>query len=376
MAGGIAHDFNNLLMGILSTADFLAEEAEGELREDLETIISASKQASALCGQLLVYAGKGSHSSTKVELSQLLEDSRPLISVLVPPTGRLSTNFGDEKIWTDVDPVQIQQVLINLAKNASEALVGSGRVEISLTSVRCERASFAKALVGADREPGEYCKITVSDNGEGMDRETLGKVCEPFFSTKSRGHGLGLAAVLGIVERHGGALLVESERRVGSSFHLYLPRVLPGQIEMVVPDERTRSGIEGIYNLLVIDDQASVREAVSRMLQAFGIVSFLADGGREGVRIYKERWQSIDCVIVDLSMPDLGGSEVLAMIRAINPAARVIVASGFTEQDVLMGLSEAPNAVLAKPFTMRRLEEVLTCVRDERAEQQASPLLG
>jgi signal transduction histidine kinase/ActR/RegA family two-component response regulator len=377
MAGGIAHDFNNLLMGILATADFLAEDAEGELREDLETIISASKRASSLCGQLLVYAGKGSHSSTKVELTHLLEDSRSLISVLVPPTAHLSTCFGDEKIWTDADPVQIQQILINLAKNAAEALVGSGHVEISLSNVKCERRTFSEALVGSDLEPGNYCRITVADNGEGMDRETISKVCEPFFSTKSNGHGLGLAAVLGIVERHGGALSVESELGVGSRFHVYLPRVQAGEVEMVVPVGRSRSEIEGIYNVLVIDDQASVREAVSRMLQAFGIVTFLADGGREGVRIYKERWQSIDCVIADLSMPDLGGAEVLAMIRTINPTARVVVASGFTEQDVLIGLSNTPSAILAKPFTMRRLEEVLVRVSgEETVDTRANTLLG
>lgn len=375
MASGIAHDFNNLLMSILATADFLTQNASGETLEDLETIISASKQASSLCGQLLVYSGKGRHASSRVELSRLLAESLALVSVLVPPTGKLTTDFGEDLLWTDADPVQIQQVLINLAKNASEALVDHGRVEMSLRSVDCDESTFSGALVGRHIAPGRYCRISVSDDGVGMDAKTVAKVCEPFFSTKSHGHGLGLAAVLGIVERHRGALCVESELGKGSNFSLYLPRSDAGELESLPPSQ-ARSEIEGIHTVLIIDDQKAVREAVSRMLQTLGILTFLADGGREGVLMFKDRWQSIDCVIVDLSMPELGGAEVVAMIRAIDATARIVVASGFPEEEVLRSMPIKPDGILVKPFALRRLEEVLSGLTADARRGVHSGLIG
>jgi signal transduction histidine kinase len=226
MAGGIAHDFNNLLMTILGNTELLLLDAkEDDLREGLDAIMEGALQASELCGQLLAYAGQGPSSKQSVDLNDVVSSARKVCGFLLPNTCKMAVCPAQSPARILADPVQIKQVLVNLIKNAGEAIGSTpGVVSVKVTLVDCQSELFTAAAVGGEVSPGPYCCLTVSDNGSGMPPEVLENVLEPFFSTKAEGHGLGLAAVSGIIMRHKGALVVNSDPGRGTDFRIYIPQ--------------------------------------------------------------------------------------------------------------------------------------------------------
>jgi len=359
LAGGIAHDFNNLLTVIIANTSFLRvsdpDAAARNIR--LATIETAGQRAADLCRQMLAYAGKGRFVVELVDLSRLVRETANLLQVSISKKASLVVNLADDLSAVEVDASQIQQVVMNLVINASEAL-GEATGEIRLTTLRARPRPTADGLIHSfGLAPGECASLEVADSGCGMDPITLARIFDPFFTTKFAGRGLGLAAVLGIVRACRGALSVDSAPGLGTTFRLYLPAAaaapaaIPTAPASPRPRESQRQG-----TILIADDEPAVLATAKHLLAHQGYAVVTAEDGNEAVSRFRANPTAFAAVLLDLTMPGLNGAEVLREIRALNPAARVLIMSGFSEQDVLDRLSGlGPVAILHKPFNREML---------------------
>jgi len=332
LAGGVAHDFNNLLVAMLGNADLALLELEPgtDARYAVESIRTAALRAAELTEKLLAVAGRRMSAATCVELRPLIDE----LLVLLRPTFRADVHVdlavaGDAHA-VKADPTQLRQVLLNLIANAREALKSGGRISVRARALVHDGRPHDDDVLSAPA--GEYVVIEVADDGAGMDDATRRRVFEPFFTTKQHGHGLGLAAVLGIVRGHGGAIRLRSAPGGGSSFQIFWPAAV-----------RVR---ERGAHVLVVDDEAMVREVVCRMLGEVGYVTCAADDGASALARVRAG-EPIDAIVLDLTMPGMSGGEVLATLRRERPALPVIVCSG---QDRDRADVEGAAAVLSKPF--------------------------
>ncbi len=372
MAGGIAHDFNNLLVGILGNADLLLLDADESTRESCELIIDAANQASALCRQLLVYAGKGSHVSIQLDLNDVIASGQKMSTALIPAGCRLEVLSAKQPAVVEGDPVQIQQLVLNLVKNAGDAVAGSaGEIRVSVSVEACRRRHFRGAIVGADSRAGTYCHLSVQDNGCGMTPELMHKVFDPFFSTKQAGHGLGLATGLGVVKRHRGAMLVSSTPDRGTRFDVYFPQSDSAVGRAAASETREVLGRHS-GQILLIDDDAAVLRTVSGMLGKAGFSVICESSGASGVATFASRHESIACVIVDLSMPGLDGGQVLGRLREIDAGVPVVLSTGFPEESVLQRMPVPPDAILMKPFEVEPLVRAVAQLCGKRPVSELS----
>ncbi|MEW5792217.1 MAG: response regulator [Pseudomonadota bacterium] len=350
LAGGVAHDFNNLLTSILSSAE-LAQESLPEVhpaREDLKTIIKAALRASGLTKELLAYAGGGRRSSEVVNINHLVTDMLAILRSQMPKSIIVRKALQSGLPPVEADPVQIQQVIMNLCLNASEAMKDHGGVlSITTDRVMLNEEQTRKFRSFNPPEPGLYALFEVSDTGSGMDAETQKRIFEPFYSTKTQGRGLGLAAVLGIIKSHRGGIEVMSEPGEGTTFTVYLPATdKPFPEEMAKPAEV----VHGPHTILFVDDEEILRALGQRILERLGYRVILAADGIEAVRIFQEHMEEIDLVILDLSMPRKGGEDTYHEISQIRPDIKVILCSGYDEStanekivgDNLVGLIQKP----------------------------------
>ena len=361
LAGGIAHDFNNLLAAIMGNAELAMQVigADAAARSNLRRIITASVTASVtatdLCNQLLTYAGRSTTTTEPLDCNTLVTEIGTLLKVALSKKVTLSFELQDAAMGVVADRSQVRQVMMNLIRNASEAIgSGAGRVVIG-TGVRTighDAHEFHHS--GAPLAPGEYVRVWVSDTGAGMSPTTRAKIFDPFFTTKPNGRGLGLAAVQGIVRSHGGAIAVQSTMGEGTTISLLLPRVdLPAEHPVAVPGSGTAAS--GIC-ILVVDDEVSVRQVLAEMLKRAGYDVIEACDGQEAVDVFRREAETIDCVLLDLSMPKLNGEEASAQLRRIRPDVRVILSSGFTEQEILDQFQGAGLAeVVQKPAQLHVL---------------------
>ncbi len=352
LAGGIAHDFNNLLTVILANATFLRGDRGGN-DERLAHIEAAARRAADLCRQMLAYAGKGSFLVECVDVGALVTDTADLIHVSISKKAHLELNLAPHLPPVDADASQLRQVVMNLVINASEALGDTtGTIRITTRLARPEDLETA-AVHSFDLRAGDCVCLEVADTGHGMAPATLARIFDPFFTTKFTGRGLGLAAVLGIVRAHQGALTVDSAPGRGSSFRLYLPvstrTAANGPIAAKLPSAPAGSGHGTI---LLADDESIVLETADALLRHHGFTTVLAHDGHEAVTRFRENPTGFLAVLVDLTMPGLDGAEVLRVIRVINPTMPVLVMSGFSEQDVLARLRGFNRVgIVRKPFT-------------------------
>jgi PAS domain S-box-containing protein len=349
LAGGIAHDFNNLLTVILANATFIR--AEGSADQRIEHIEAAARRAADLCRQMLAYAGKGNFVVEQVDLGSLVEDTAHLLHVSISKKARLSLSLAPQLPAVEGDPSQLRQVIMNLVINASEALADSpGEIRIATRLGRPVTGSDG-VTHSFDLPPTDCVCVEIADSGEGMSGATLNRIFDPFFTTKFAGRGLGLAAVLGIVRVHRGALTVQSTPGQGTTFRLFLPAskvVTPGAKSE--PPFPPRPGTGG--TILIADDEPAVLATADAVLQHHGYRTVLASDGTQAVQRFRENPQGFASVLLDLTMPGLDGAEVLRIIRAERPATPVLVMSGFSEADVvnrLRGLGQV--TILRKPFT-------------------------
>ncbi|PAW66017.1 MAG: hypothetical protein B9S34_09195 [Opitutia bacterium Tous-C1TDCM] len=351
LAGGIAHDFNNLLTVILANATFLRSEGRGD-GALLAHIEAASRRAADLCRQMLAYAGKGSFVLERVELAELVRDTAHLIQVSIGKKARLELELAAGLPAVEADVSQLRQVLMNLVINAAEALGDdAGTIRIATRLERPETAPPAGLVQSFDIPAGACVCLEVSDTGCGMSPATLPRIFDPFFTTKFAGRGLGLPAVLGIVRSHRGALAVQSRPGGGSIFRLYLPAAQP-RPAAAAGTRNPFAGPRAEGAVLVADDEPIVLQTTAAVLRHQGFRTVLAADGNEAVARFREAGGDFSAVLLDLTMPGIDGAEAARAIRAIDPAARILVMSGFSEQDVFARLRGLGNVtVLRKPFS-------------------------
>ncbi len=362
LAGGIAHDFNNLLVGVLGHADIAAMEpgVPPAVREHLASIESAARQAADLCKQLLAYSGKGRFVVAPISLNDVIEEMGRLLRVSVSKTTALRFDLKNPLPAVNGDVSQIRQVVMNLAINASEAIGAKpGILSIATSQMHCDRRYLAAVFHGENLAEGLYVTLEVSDNGCGIAPEDVAKIFDPFFTTKFTGRGLGLAAVLGIVRGHGGAIKVYSEPGRGTTFKVLLPAESqpPGPLPPApqAPDSWTGTG-----TVLVADDEPSVRTVAAGFLARLGFETLAAADGEDAVATFRSHAGQIACVILDLTMPKLGGEDVFREIRRLRPDVPVILSSGYNEQEVTQRFTGRGLAgFIQKPYAFQELRRVL-----------------
>ncbi len=349
LAGGLAHDFNNLLVAILGNADLgLRDTKPGAPgRAALENIRHASLRAAELTDQLLSYAGRGGVSSTRVEPAELVAELLRISAPQMPMAITVHTDIP-EQLGILGDAAQVRQVLLNLIANARDAIgARTGTIRIAARYLDHDGSSDANDVVTVTA--GNFAAIEVTDDGEGMDGETRRRIFEPFFTTKATGHGLGLAAVLGIVRAHGGGLRLTSARGEGSRFLVLWPAAMASEPAPVKTATARR--------ILVIDDEDLVRDVVARMIEDLGYSAVTASDGAAGLELVER--EQIDAVIVDLTMPRMSGADVIGALRTRRPTLPVILCTGYDRDR--RGQVEA-DAYLPKPFRIEALEQTLASI--------------
>lgn len=368
LAGGIAHDFNNLLMTILGNADLalLRLPAVSPVRRHIEEITRASHQAADLCRQMLAYSGKGHFLVDRNDLSKIVREMGQILGVSVSKKATIRYSLAQDLPLVESDTAQIRQIIMNLVTNASDALDDRGGIITVATGVmECAEDYLSESLLDDDLPGGVYVHLDVSDTGHGMDLETQSKIFDPFFTTKFIGRGLGLAAVLGIVRGHKGAIKVTSNRGEGTTMRVLLP-ASEGELPRMVKGEAEAPGSYQKGTILVVDDDASVLNVVTQMLTEVGFHVLTARNGREGIKIFRVRASEIGCVILDLLMPEMGGEEAFVELRGLRSDVKVILSSGYDESEVTQRFAgEGTAGFIQKPYTIEKLQKALNSVLGE-----------
>lgn len=369
LAGGLAHDFNNILMSVLGHADLALRKLPDSdpIRGNIAEIEIASRRAAELSAQMLAYSGKGKFLIETIDLGQLLTEMAHLLDVALSKKSVLQLNLANSLPHFAGDPTQIRQIIMNLITNASEAIgQGSGVVTLTAGSMDCDQAYLEEGfeIFGTDPclPPGPYVYCEVTDTGCGMDTDTLAKVFDPFFTTKFTGRGLGMAAVTGIVRGHKGTIKVTSEVGKGTSFRVLFPvgdkapeAILAPTTSVVAPKDWKGSG-----TILIADDEELVCNVGKEMLQHFGFQSLEARDGHQALQVFREHAEEIDCVLLDLTMPNLDGEQTFLEMRKIRPDVQVILISGFSKDDLSQRFAgQGLAGFLQKPFSMDDLRQAL-----------------
>ncbi|HEY8845602.1 MAG TPA: response regulator, partial [Candidatus Limnocylindrales bacterium] len=351
LAGGIAHDFNNLLVAILGNASLalLDLPEDSPARQSIADIEVASQRAGELARQMLAYSGRSRFQVEPIELGELVRELMTLLQVSIGKSVVIKLDLSKDPIIVDADAAQLRQVVMNLVINAADAIGDrSGFVTIRVGQLRADAAYLADVHPEAELAAGHYAALEVSDTGMGMDTATQARIFDPFFTTKFAGRGLGLAAVLGIVRGHGGALRVYSEIGRGSTFRIVLPLSASSPAPVGDADEVWF----GTGRVLTVDDDLMVRSVARRLLQSFGLTVVEAAGGREAIDCFAADPDGIDAILLDLTMPDVGGAEVFREVRAIRPDVPIVLMSGYHEDEVGAAFDgDGLAGFVQKPFT-------------------------
>jgi two-component system, cell cycle sensor histidine kinase and response regulator CckA len=370
LAGGIAHDFNNLLLAILGSAEgALLELPQGsKTLAGVMRIRTAAVRAAELTNQLLAYSGRGHFVVETLDLNALVSDMAELLNVATERRAELSFDFAGDLPGVTADVTQLRQVVMNLITNAVDALGEcGGQVRLATGAVLVTEGEVSGrdgALPG-----GQYVFVRVEDSGAGMDESVLGKIFEPFFTTKFAGRGLGLAAVLGIVRGHRGAIDVKTRPGFGSTFTVLLPASAqtPRQPSRRAPQLANPPG-GGSHSVLVIDDEELICFTTRQLLELSGFRALTATSGAEALLLFER--DPADAVLLDLTMPTMPADEVLAALRARSPAVKIVLMSGYDEQEIQSRLGSAEIAAfLPKPFTLEQLNDTLKDVLGERSAE-------
>ncbi len=349
LAAGIAHDFNNLLTGVVGNASLAAELVPAHLKPAMEEIAEAGQRAAELTRQLLAYAGKGRFVVERVDLAEAVRGAISLLRPSVSKKAELKLNLTGPAPIVEADRSQIQQVIMNLAINASEA-IGNAPGEISVSA--CVAAVDKEAAAAHGGAPGDYACLEVRDTGCGMDEATKARIFDPFFTTKFMGRGLGLAAVAGIARICRGWIDVASRPGKGATFRVFLP--LAPQREKPV-----RSRSEGA--VLVADDEAVVRHVAMTALEHFGFSAAAVENGFEAVKLFEADPRQFDVVLLDVKMPVLDGFDTLTRLKKLNPAVTVLISTGFNEPEARRFFeAERVAGFLQKPYTA---SDLVTAIR-------------
>ena len=358
LAGGIAHDFNNLLTGILGYANLLKLDSVpgSSVHEAAKTIERAAERAAELTKQLLGFARRGKHQNVALDIHQTIQEVIALLSRTVDKNIGITQRLRACQSSVMGDPNQMQQMLLNLAVNARDAMPGGGELIFETDTVHLDE-EYCRMHLGAI--PGDYVLIAVTDTGHGIAREHLGRIFEPFFTTKQpgQGTGMGLAMVYGIVKNHGGYIQVYSEPGLGTTFKVYLPLAE----HVSTPTERREGQIQrGSGRVLLIDDEQVVQDVASHMLSMLGYQVVTFGSGTEALEYYRAHHPEIDAVIVDMIMPGMGGQECFRELKRINPTIRAILSTGYGVNEKVQSLiDEGIREFVQKPYQLSQLSEAM-----------------
>lgn len=350
LAGGLAHDFNNLLGSVLGNAELAMSTVQegGETHQMLQDIVTASNRAAELCSQMLTYAGRGIISTQRLDCNTLIREFGSLLQVTMSKKARLDYGLSSEALFVEADRGQLGQVIMNLITNAAESLEGgSGTITVQTDLCPFTSEELAKLQPSMPLESGVYVRLRVADTGCGMSDEVKGRIFDPFFTTKFTGRGLGLAAVQGIVLRHHGAIDLQSEPGRGTTFTVLLPYA-EAPVEQQASERVHRA--PGLKRVLIVDDELMLRRTLGRILQRAGFEVLQAANGREAIEVYRAECRTIDCVLLDFSMPDLDGEETFQELRRIRPDVQAVLNSGCAEREMMLRFKDVGFAgMLQKP---------------------------
>jgi two-component system, cell cycle sensor histidine kinase and response regulator CckA len=365
LAGGIAHDFNNLLGGILGHAQLaLMDDSVGaEARESIVAVETIARSAAELTAQLLAYAGKGRVVVAPLDLNILVREMRDLLQVSIARHCQVAYHCDGHLPSIEADSAQLRQVVLNLLVNASEAIEPpGGTIRVTTALEQLDRQQLAGLTLGDELPPGSYVCLTVADDGCGMDAATLTRIFEPFFSTKFTGRGLGLAAVLGIVRAHRGALEVSSTPGKGTVFRVWFPAL--GVPSGIAEQPQRTPSVRHDGAILIIDDDQQVREISARFLQRMGFSVFTAPDGSAGLAMLRAGIPNLALVLLDLTMPQLSGDRVAQLIHELMPNTPVLLMSGYNARELEnehAGLGLA--GFIQKPFSFDALQRAINQAR-------------
>jgi len=361
LAGGIAHDFNNILMSIIGNADLalMRINKESPAVENLHQIEKASARAADLAKQMLAYSGKGRFVVENLDLNILLEEMLHMLEVSISKKAVLRLNLSQSLPTVEVDATQIRQIVMNLVINASEAIGDkSGVIAITTGCMDCDRQYLQNVWLSENLGEGLYVFLEVADTGCGMTRDTLNKLFDPFFTTKFSGRGLGMAAVLGIVKGHRGAIRVYSELGKGSTLKIMLPA--SGRPAEMLDQDDCELTVPIGGTVLLVDDEETVRAIGGEMLRELGFMTVTAADGREALKLFKEV-PHIDFVILDLTMPHLDGEQCFRELRKLAPDVKVIMTSGYNEHEVTQKFAGKGLAgFMQKPYNVSDLKKMIS----------------
>ena len=374
LAGGIAHDFNNLLVAIMGNAGLALLDLpdDSPARSSIADIETAGQRAGELARQMLAYSGRSRGQVEPVDLGELVNELLALLQVPIGKGVDLAIHLPSSPLVVDGDAAQLRQVVMNLVINAADAVNRSGRVTIRTQLLHATAEYLADVHPEAGLEPGPFASLEVADTGVGMDPATQDRIFDPFFTTKDTGRGLGLAAVRGIVNGHGGAIRVYSELGRGTTFRILLP--ISASIPVAAPD--VDADWQGEGSILVVDDDPGVRRVAERLLRSFGLDVRAVESGAEALDLLAEQPSSFDAVLLDLTMPAMNGPEVFERIQGVRPGLPVVMMSGYHEDELRPDLDERISGFIQKPFTpselARRIRVALASASPDGAPTRAA----
>jgi len=362
LAGGIAHDFNNLLTAILGNAEL----ARGRLDDKpavighIDNIVGSCDNAAELCKQMLAYAGKGSYEMRVINLNEMVKTMGKLIRASVSSNIALKIKLESNLPGIEGDAAQIQQLILNFIVNSADAIgSASGEIKVSSGMRQMTHAQLSQLFNGSELPEGEYVILEVRDTGCGMDKAMQDKIFDPFFTTKETGSGLGLSAVLGIVRGHSGALQVLSTPGKGTAFRVYLPSTAQAFSEQAVSTVEVDAW-RGDGKVLVVDDDLRVRNVAKSFVEKMNFDVITAEDGKEGLAVFSQQHDNLVAVLLDMTMPVMGGVDAMAGMRAVNARVPVIIVSGYSEVEAgALIRGDRPDAFLQKPFKAKALKAAL-----------------
>ena len=375
LTGGIAHDFNNLLAVIVGNVDMarLDLASDHPALESVQQIEIAARRATELIRQMLSYAGRSQRLIQPIEINSLVLELSNLLSASLPKHVRFMYELTPNLPALNGDATQLRQVVMNLLVNATDAIgVQPGLVHVRTGHGHFERSYLDTLHFGAQLREGNYIYLEVRDNGCGMDATMIGKIFEPFFSTKFTGRGLGLAAVLGIVRSHGGAIAVESTPGIGTLFRILLSLTTTSDMGMLAPQARDGAPWSGTGTVLIVDDEPTVCRIAVRFVERCGFRTISATDGATAVASFLANTEALAAVLLDVTMPGMSGTHALHQMHAIDPTVPVLLMSGYTEPNALIAGSDGVAAAfLHKPFQLEEVRAALRQATESRTQARS-----
>jgi len=367
LAGGIAHDFNNILQAIIGYTQIMlmGKDLGDPDHEKLEAIEKSAQRASELTKRLLIFGRKVESQLRPVDLNQEVVQVSKMLERTIPKMISIRLNFSDNLQVINGDPVQIEQIMMNMGVNARDAMPDGGKLFFETKNVILDE-KFCKNHLGAS--PGEYVLLKVSDTGHGMDKKLQEHIFEPFFTTKEtgKGTGLGLAMVYGIVKSHGGYITCMSEPGEGTAFSIYFPTI-ESKIDSRVSKEAEAPIKGGTETILLVDDEESIRQLGEELLGSFGYAVLTAPDGESALELYEKENEHVDLVILDLSMPGMGGKRCLEKLVEMNPLVKVIIASGYSVNGPTKdAIGAGAKGFVGKPYEVRQMLQIIRKVMDDK----------